>query len=375
MSVIDLGAWTTKSGIPLARYNMGMGTLNSKLYAIAGSYWNGSRIYVSKVDVYDSYTNAWTSVADLPTALESPTVATFNDKIYVFGGSDSIGSVIKTVYEYDPRTNTWNHKNDMPTARSSAGAIVIKGKIYVAGGFNTTGDLNTVDIFDPILNSWTSGVSMPTARNGFAIALVKGKMYIIGGHNGSGYLNKVESFDFVTGGWNTGTNMPTARVAQGAVVNNRIYVVGGTHQDLNGGSNNVSLNITEEYNPDTDTWKVMADMPTARFSVGVAAINNIIYAVSGFNSSTYVTTVEAFTPPDDVPEETIKHTLLRITMNDSSEREYRLSSAEIDDFIKWYDRTVGTGNTCYVFDDIIDNSKEYLAFEKIISFKVIPLAK
>jgi hypothetical protein len=37
-----------------------------------------------------------------------------------------------------------------------------------------------------------------------------------------------------------------------------------------------------------------------------------------------------------------------------------------------YDRTVSTGNTCYAFDDIVDLSKEYLSFDKIISFKVIP---
>jgi hypothetical protein len=60
-------------------------------------------------------------------------------------------------------------------------------------------------------------------------------------------------------------------------------------------------------------------------------------------------------------------------MNDSSEREYRLPTVEIENFIKWYDRTVGTGNTCYVFDEIVDLSKEYLSFEKIISFKVVPL--
>jgi len=64
--------------------------------------------------------------------------------------------------------------------------------------------------------------------------------------------------------------------------------------------------------------------------------------------------------------------LLRITMNDSSEREYRLTSTEINSFINWYTRTVGTGTTSYTFNDTIDNSKEYLSFEKIISFKVIP---
>lgn len=64
--------------------------------------------------------------------------------------------------------------------------------------------------------------------------------------------------------------------------------------------------------------------------------------------------------------------LLRITMNDSSEREYLLNGTAIDVFINWYTRTVGTGTTCYTFNDTIDKSKEYLAFEKIISFKVIP---
>jgi hypothetical protein len=65
--------------------------------------------------------------------------------------------------------------------------------------------------------------------------------------------------------------------------------------------------------------------------------------------------------------------LLRVTMIDSSEREYRLPIAAIDGFINWYTRTIGTGISCYSLNDIIDNSKEYLSFEKIISFKVIPL--
>ncbi|MCC5464312.1 hypothetical protein [Pelosinus baikalensis] len=65
--------------------------------------------------------------------------------------------------------------------------------------------------------------------------------------------------------------------------------------------------------------------------------------------------------------------LLRVTMIDSSEREYRVSTAVIEGFINWYTRTIGTGSSCYSLNDIVDNSKEYLSFEKIISFKVIPL--
>jgi hypothetical protein len=69
--------------------------------------------------------------------------------------------------------------------------------------------------------------------------------------------------------------------------------------------------------------------------------------------------------------------LLRVTMLDSSEREYQLSNIEIDGFINWYNRTVGTGTTSYVLNKNIglQFSKEYLAFDKIISFEVIPLTK
>ncbi|WP_110955229.1 hypothetical protein [Anaerosinus massiliensis] len=73
------------------------------------------------------------------------------------------------------------------------------------------------------------------------------------------------------------------------------------------------------------------------------------------------------------PDDKSDQVLLRVTMLDSSEREYRLAIKEVEEFVNWYKRTLGTGDSCYELSDIVDNSKEYLAFEKIISFKVIPL--
>jgi hypothetical protein len=59
-------------------------------------------------------------------------------------------------------------------------------------------------------------------------------------------------------------------------------------------------------------------------------------------------------------------------MSDSSEREYKVSSA--DAFVTWYNRivaTCSTGTMCYEFTDEVDESTEYLFFDKIISFEVI----
>ena len=66
--------------------------------------------------------------------------------------------------------------------------------------------------------------------------------------------------------------------------------------------------------------------------------------------------------------------ILRITMTDSSEREYKVTKAVSDDFVNWFTRTVGTGTSVYVLDKVLTNSKEYLAYDKIISFEVIPVA-
>lgn len=60
---------------------------------------------------------------------------------------------------------------------------------------------------------------------------------------------------------------------------------------------------------------------------------------------------------------------LRVTVIDSSEREYKLPMSEITSFVNWYDREVGTGTTVYVLNKMT-GSKEYLAFDKIISFEV-----
>jgi len=81
------------------------------------------------------------------------------------------------------------------------------------------------------------------------------------------------------------------------------------------------------------------------------------------------------TPQEVVIPPTTGNVLLRVTMIDSSEREYRISQNENDGFVNWYTRTIGTGVSCYAINDIVDSSKEYLAFEKIISFKVIPAVK
>ena len=65
--------------------------------------------------------------------------------------------------------------------------------------------------------------------------------------------------------------------------------------------------------------------------------------------------------------------LLRVTLIDSSDHDYRLSSDEISAFVKWYNGHAITDTNAYGLGKKIGTqaSTEYVAFEKIISFEVI----
>lgn len=102
---------------------------------------------------------------------------------------------------------------------------------------------------------------------------------------------------------------------------------------------------------------------------------NLNYLFSGYIDEFRISNIARWTEDFD-PTPVKKNCILRITMNDSSEREYELNSTEVEVFITWCNRTVDTGDSYYVFDKTVgsQNSKEYLFFEKIISFEVIDIS-
>ncbi|MBP2633993.1 MAG: hypothetical protein H6Q70_4621 [Firmicutes bacterium] len=73
------------------------------------------------------------------------------------------------------------------------------------------------------------------------------------------------------------------------------------------------------------------------------------------------------------PDIKTEEALLRVTMLDSSERDYQLSTTEIDGFINWYMKHTSTDTTGYMLTKKVGTevSKEYLTLDKIISFEVI----
>ncbi len=111
----------------------------------------------------------------------------------------------------------------------------------------------------------------------------KTKIYAIGGSNGYSltnvFLSTNEEYDPETDTWKKRAPMPTPRDGLVAVtVNGKIYAIGGV------GKYGL-LSTNEEYDPVTDTWRRRAPMPTLRDEAAAAVVNDKIYVVGGLDTS------------------------------------------------------------------------------------------
>jgi len=175
----------------------------------------------------------------------------------------------------------------MPTVRAGLSTCAVNGKIYAIGGTrwdNVNAKLDvfsTVEEYDPKIDRWTAKTDMPTKRGFFtsSASVVDGLIYVIGGgdeENKGNMLSLVEQYDPVADKWERKADMPTARVTCTAVVNGKIYAIGGYE-----GKNRAILSTVEEYDPVSDSWTRKNDMPTARTTLSVCAVNGKIYAMGG----------------------------------------------------------------------------------------------
>jgi N-acetylneuraminic acid mutarotase len=87
--------------------------------------------------------------------------------------------------------------------------------------------------------------------------------------------------------------MPTSRANHAvSVVNGKIYVCGGgvVQPAL------APLSTVEVYDPKTDKWEQLPDMPSARGVLSSSVVDDKIYVIGGLNFGGNLSTVEEYTP-------------------------------------------------------------------------------
>jgi N-acetylneuraminic acid mutarotase len=277
-------SWLNRPPMPDAKSGVEVAVVNGKIYVIGP---DGTNLE------YDPATLTWTAKQPAPPPRSQFAIAVYQNKIYVIGGSvgfdQSTGSqILSSLNEvYDPQTDTWESKTPMPSNRSQLNANVVDGKIYLIGG-RTGGQFTTVDlneVYDPQTDTWNTKAPIPYPVVQYASAVIDGKIFIMGGQDefaDTVNLDLVQIYDPSTDTWSFGTPMPNVvwQAAAGATTGvwapKRIYLFGGLPAHSLFGTN-----ITQVYNPETDSWTLGAPMPTSRFNFAVGVVNDILYAFGG----------------------------------------------------------------------------------------------
>ncbi|MBM4400433.1 MAG: hypothetical protein FJ045_00620 [Crenarchaeota archaeon] len=287
-------SWERKSFMQQARSGLRTAVVNGKIYAIGGATLAGA---VGTNEEYDPATDRWTYKTPKPTP-RGFGIAVYQNKIYCI--SYDVTEV------YDPVTDTWEARTPMSTPRYSLDANVVDGKIYVIGGYDPSlpygGDATNVnEVYDPETDTWSTRAPMLAAERAYASAVVGDKIYII-----SGNLNQI--YDTKTDSWSYGAPFPQtmlfgagAGVTSGVDAPVRIYVFGAIPSEVG------LVYWVHVYDPETDSWKIGADIPTDREGFGVAVLDDLFYVIGGLTSysplpfdpirtETYYATNERYTP-------------------------------------------------------------------------------
>jgi hypothetical protein len=139
---------------------------------------------------------------------------------------------------------------------------------------------------------------LPKAVDWYASAVVDNKIYVIGGSG----VNLTQIYDPKTNTWNYGTPIPSdlygssGAATTGIMAPKRIYVLGGGTM-LPSSQNYI-------YDPEKNEWSEGADMPTYRQCLGVAVVDDILYAIGGGSTWAhwYFGANERYTPVGYIPE-------------------------------------------------------------------------
>ncbi len=222
------------------------------------------------------------------TARSESTLATIQNKIYLLGSRG-----IRPVDAYDIKTNTWTPMQAPPMELHHFQATVYKNEIWVLGAFtqNYPHELpvDHVYIFNPTKNEWRQGPAIPSGRlrGSAGVTRYKNKIYIVGGMQDGhwdGHVAWLDEYNPKTNTWKILADAPRARDhVQVDIHQGKIYMIGGRRTTAK--TNNV-LNLKEAaidvYDIKSNTWATLpTTLPTLRADASVVNYKDQMIVMGG----------------------------------------------------------------------------------------------
>jgi hypothetical protein len=217
---------------------------------------------------------------NMPSARSALTSANDGENIYLVNGFGPEEPVSNEIYKYNLASDSWSVFAVSSIPKRYASSAVVDGHLYVFNGQLADGTINPavekISLSDGS-SAFLSNNPQPCRSAG--AASWNGKIYSFGGRNSQGnYSNKVLEFNPQTDDWVEIAEMPIAAETEGVILNDQLYVLGG----FNGSTSN-RIDI---YNFTTDTWEPPLTMPYGISAHATAQTGNRIYLVGDFSNLT-----------------------------------------------------------------------------------------
>ncbi len=230
----------------------------------------------------------WRILARSPEARQEVSYVQVNGLFYLAGGS-----MLHEVY--NPATDAWSTVKPLPKRLDHIQGVVVGGKIYYIGGLAGWPEpaVSTVHIYDPGRDTFTQGAAMPDGRGRGAggVAVYDGRIYYAGGLHEGKAVGWFDVYDPATDSWDTLTDMPTPRDHfQAAVVDGLFYAIGGRDTTIN-----ATTPVVEAFDFATGAWSVLdTSLPTPRGGFATAILGEEILTIGGEGGGKAYDTVEAY---------------------------------------------------------------------------------
>ncbi len=172
------------------------------------------------------------------------------------------------------QTIVWKKLASLPEGYSGGEAITLNNEIYfITGRTKTTRSSAAFYKFNSNKNLWTKLADIPNPATNFALAAVNEKIYAIGGDQ---FQDANREYDPKTNTWRLLEPMPTARQhVKCGVYEGKIYIPGGLTS---------WKNITQKhevYDVSSDSWLEKTAAPYLVQNASVVTIDSLIYVIGG----------------------------------------------------------------------------------------------
>jgi N-acetylneuraminic acid mutarotase len=298
--------WRLGAASPFPVQQLHAAVLDGKIWLAGGLTGNSEATdkATDKTEYYDLASSKWHAGPGLPFAVHHAMLVSYQGKLWLIGGFQPSGPNLEAaasnkVLFLDPAKGGWVEAPPLHHARAAGAAVVVGNEIVVAGGRTGgqhPGEVKQTEIFNG--KSWHDAPNIPVPGDHLGAVTDGTFLYTLGGRTleASTNNNAVQRFDPATGQWTQLTHLPVANSDMGAAY------VGGQLITFGGENGLKVFNTVRAYNLASKTWSTLPNMAQARHGMGVAVINNTIYAIDGaslpgHNGSTNTLQTLVATPP------------------------------------------------------------------------------